>query len=237
MWDVYTAGSIKSYARECRGSGDALHVAPSTKLPVNWKTFLRVDSNKTGLFNFLACKLKSFSVPNCKLLITTYEDRVLSNPQSDVSQLKPCTQDEADGRMLLHAAHAYKHGLKKIIIQATDTDVVVLAIRTAAILQDCKIWIAFGHGKLFRFISAHGIAAALGSERSRGLLFSHAFSGCDTVSAFSGIGKRTAWEIWQSAEVFQTLFCKLSDSPHQITDTEMNILERFVVLLYKRKSP
>ncbi len=30
VWDVYTAGSIKSYARECRGSGDALRVAPST---------------------------------------------------------------------------------------------------------------------------------------------------------------------------------------------------------------
>ncbi len=29
VWDVYTAGSIKSYARECRGSGDALRVAPN----------------------------------------------------------------------------------------------------------------------------------------------------------------------------------------------------------------
>ena len=93
-----------------------------------------------------------------------YEHRVPSSPQSDVSQLEPFIQDEADGRMLLHAAHSYKHGHKKILIQATDTDVVVLAIRTAAILHECEIWVAFGHGKTFRYISAHSIAAALGTE-------------------------------------------------------------------------
>ena len=74
---------------------------------------------------------------------------VLSTSQSDVSQLAPCLQEEADGRMVLHAAHAYKHGLKKIVIQATDTDVVVLVVRTAAILQDFEIWVAFGHRRLF----------------------------------------------------------------------------------------
>ena len=112
-----------------------------------------------------------------------------------MSQLEPCIQDEADGRMLLHAAHSYKHGHKKILIQATDTDIVVLAIRTAAILHECEIWVAFGHGKTFHYISAHSIAAALGTERSRWLLFLHAFSGCDTVSAFCGIGKKTVGSV------------------------------------------
>ena len=139
VWDVYKAGSIMSYAQECCGFVEALRVASNTRFPPNWKTFLRVDSNKTRLFKFLASKLKSFNLPKCKLLITTYEHRVLSSPQSDVSQLEPCIQDEADGRMLLHAAHSYKHGHKKILIQATDTDVVVLAIRTAAILHECEI--------------------------------------------------------------------------------------------------
>ena len=124
-----------------------------------------------------------------------------------MSQLEPCIQDEADGRMLLHAAHSYKHGHKKILIQATDTDIVVLAVRTAAILHECEIWVAFGHGKTFRYISAHSIAAALGTERSRWLLFLHAFSGCESLH-FVGLVRRL-WEVWQSAEVFQTLFSKL----------------------------
>lgn len=53
---------------------------------------------------------------------------------------------------------------------------------------------------IFCYISAHSIAAALGTERSQGL---HAFSGCDKVSAFCGInGKKTVWEVWQSSEVW-----------------------------------
>ena len=43
--------------------------------------------------------------------------------------------------------------------------------------------------------------------------------------------------MWQSAEVFQTLFSKLSDSPNQLTDADIDTLEGFVVLLYKCTSP
>ena len=79
--------------------------------------------------------------------------------------------------MLLHAAHAHGQGHCRILIQATDTDVVVLAITTANSIQDCELWIAFGHGKTFRYILAHAIAAQLGAETSLGLLFLHAISG------------------------------------------------------------
>ena len=41
-------------------------------------------------------------------------------------------------------------------------------------------------------------AAEIGSDVSWGLLFLHAISGCDTVSAFYAIGKRTAWPAWHS---------------------------------------
>ena len=126
VWDVYKVGSLKSYARERRGMGEALRVAASTRLPPNWKMFLRVDSNKTGLFNYLATTLEAFQPQEGTVVLTTCEENVLSNPESDISQLAPCTQDEADGRMLLHAAHAHQHGHRRIMIQATDTDVVVL---------------------------------------------------------------------------------------------------------------
>ena len=81
------------------------------------------------------------------------------------------------------------------MIIATDTDVVVLAIFTAIKLPDCKLFLAFGHGKDFRYISCHEIASTLGAERCSSLLFLHAFSGCDTVSSFNGIGKITAWHV------------------------------------------
>ena len=109
VWEVYKAGSLKSSIRERRGMGEARIVAASTRLLPNWQTFLRVDSNKTGLFSFLASALKAFHPPEGKVVLTTCQEAVISNTERDVSQLAPCAQEEADGRMLLHAAHAHGH--------------------------------------------------------------------------------------------------------------------------------
>ena len=82
-----------------------------------------------------------------------------------------------------------------MMIHATDTDVVVLTIAVSSVLQDCEIWVAFGHGSRLRYIPCHLIAAELGSDASWGLLLTHAISGCDTVYSFYRIGKRTAWAV------------------------------------------
>lgn len=152
-----------------------------------------MDSNKTGLFNFLANQLESFSTAEGKFVLTTCQEKVISNPQSDVSQITPCCQDEADDRIILHVYHAYQQGHHRILIQATDTGVVVLAIRTANILKDCELLIAFGHGKTFLYALSHDITTELVDESCQGFFYLHAISGCDMVSAFCGIGKKTAW--------------------------------------------
>ncbi len=62
-------------------------------------------------------------------------------------------------------------------------------------------------------------------------------SGCDTVSSFSGIGKKTAWDVWKSMPHMTPLFEKLSTEPTQVTDEDMDQLERYVILTYSRTSP
>ena len=110
-----------------------------------------------------------------------------------MSGLQPCTHEEADYQIMLHCAHAHQHGLMKIMIHATDTDVLVLAIATATVLQGCEIWLAFGHGSKFWYIAVHTIAAIFGDNCCKGLLFMHAVSGCDTVSSFNGIGEKNPY--------------------------------------------
>ena len=124
------------------------------------------------------------------------------------------------------------------MLHATDTDVLVyvLAIATASVLEGCEIWLAFGHSKNFRYIAAHTIAAELEDNWCKGLLFMHAFSGCDTVSSFCGIGKKTVFDVWRSLPSLVTLFGCLSETPEAITDDCMGEIERFVVLLYSRTS-
>ncbi len=92
VWDTYKSDSLKAYIRQTRGSGDILRVAANTAIPTNWKTFLRVDSNKMGLFDFLANGVESVVPPDNKIIVTTKGSSVTSVPPSDVSDLQPCTQ-------------------------------------------------------------------------------------------------------------------------------------------------
>ena len=193
--------------RASRGSSESLRVATNTKLPRNWETFIRVDSNKSGLFLSLADAMERCIPPLNKLLITTKEGHSVK-PQCKVSQLGPCSHEEAYGRLLLHVGHVYGQGHRKIMSQASD-DVLVIAIATANIEHGCKLWITFSYCKTFRYVAVHSIANSLGGSCSQGLLFLHAFSGCDTVSSFYAIAKKTMWEVWRSSDVFKTLFMKL----------------------------
>lgn len=138
--------------------------------------------------------------------------------------------------MMLHCFHAYRNGMKRIMVHATDTDVLVLAIVTTIKMEDCELWLAFGHGAHFRYIGAHAIASELGNDYCRGLPFMHAFSGCDTVSSLSSVGKKTAWEVWKSLPEITEVFQRLSATPDEVTEADLKELERYVVLLYSRTS-
>ena len=102
--------------------------------------------------------------------------------------------------------------------------------------QDCEMWVAFGHGSKLRFILSHLIAAKLGNDGSGSILLMHALSGCDTVSAFHGIGKKTAWAVWCSMPHLATVLSRLVRAPSQASPDDLNAIERYVVLLYQRTS-
>ena len=76
----------------------------------------------------------------------------------------------------------------------------------------------------------------MGHERARALPMFHAITGCDTVSFFAGRGKKTAWDVWISNDDIVAILQQLTDSPNEILDDHMNVLERFVILMYERTS-
>jgi hypothetical protein len=91
---------------------------------------------------------------------------------------------------MLHYFYAYTNGMKRIMVHTTDTDVLVLVIPTSISMEDCELWLAFGHSAHFRYIRAHVIASELGNDYCRGLPFMHAISGYDTVSSLNSVGKK-----------------------------------------------
>ena len=83
--------------------------------------------------------------------------------------------------------------MKSVLIKACDTDILVVAVNILATLQDAGlelIWVEFGQGQSIRWLPIHDMVVNLGPEKSSGILFFHAFTGCDVVSAFRGEGKR-----------------------------------------------
>ena len=57
VWHVYLDDSLKKSLREKRGAGQRSKVMGSTRIPSDWKGFLRVDGNKEELFKLIADKV------------------------------------------------------------------------------------------------------------------------------------------------------------------------------------
>ena len=232
VFDCYLVNSLKLQTRTSRGSGQRINVKPSTIIPKQFDKFLSVDSNKEQLFTMIAKILISWHTKR-KLVICTIQEKAYANVEEyDLSVISPCNIEEADGRLLLHAHHAFKSGLKCVTIRTVDSDVVVISLYAFTYMTGtAQLWIDFGVGRYRRLIPIHDIHRNIPQHIITNLPVFHAFTGCDTVSTFCGIGKKTAWNTWMSYPDVSEAFHKLSTTT-TIPDDVMEKIERFVVLMY-----
>ena len=98
------------------------------------------------------------------------------------------------------------------------------------------LWIAFGQGASTRWIPVHEVVSAIGPQKASGLLYFHAFTGCDVVSAFHGKGKKSVWLTWDVCDEVSETFTKLSHCPTEVSDDDLQKLEKFVVHMHDRSS-
>ena len=114
VFDVYLPSSLKSEMRSKRGKGVRRRVAGGNKIPKNWQSFLR-DENKTKLFHFLADKIAEMHTMN--VVIVTKEELALSTQVINLDHLAPCSHEEADTRIFVHAKHAVMEGNQALMIR------------------------------------------------------------------------------------------------------------------------
>ena len=221
-----------------RGQVIRRRVTGTSKTLKNWRSFLRDENNKTEeLFNFLAAKMCQSDTTST--VVVTRGDDAISNKMRSLDAVAPCSHEEADTRVFVHARDSTLEGSKSIFIKANDTDVVVIAVATLPYLQEIGLeimWIAFGQGASARWIPAHDVLTAIGPEKVSGILFFHAFTGCDVASGFRGKGKKSAWLTWNVRDEASETFSKLSHCPSEVSDDDLQTLENFVVLMYDRSS-
>ena len=145
-----------------------------------------------------------------------------------------CHQEEADGRLLFHAIHAAREGYQAVVIYSEDTDVFIMSLAFhdkigASLFQKC------GTKARRRVVDITKVAATFGIDVCRALVGVHAYTGCDTVSAFAGKGKAKALKLLSKNKEIQDTFFKLGQE-WDLSPDLMNKLEAYTSLLYAPKT-
>ena len=184
-------------------------------------------ANKAALAVFLSEYASRHAPQHCQ--ISSYPERrlylaggfkdglltrcVTSTGTQDVPRLFS-SHEEADTRLLLHAWDANNSFASpgRIIIKTPDTDVVVLAVCYYPKLKNTnELWVETGRvtgcTDLWRYIPIHTICDSLGTAFCKIIPAVHALTGCDSVSALHGIGKKTVMKVLleRAAEAFKDL--------------------------------
>ena len=142
--------------------------------------------------------------------------------RQDISELAS-DHEEAYTRIVLHARKAAARGYKQVNILGRETDVLVLILAHREQLFQ-EIWMFAGTSRQRRYIPVHRIP--LSEEKRKSLLAFHAITGCDTTSQFYGVGKASAWKVFDLLEHL--------GEESQISADVLAKAEAFVCKLYHR---
>lgn len=197
VFDRYLALSIKSGTREKR-AGKTKPIRKVVNrgdlgLPKVWKNFLSLNENKEDMANFLSDQLVAYGNAEKEIVVGGGERGSFSSARGQLRTLEG-NHEEADTRLILHALEAIRCGYDRIVVQCRDTDVLLLLLYFLGDQPD--IWIKSGTGKDTKFYPVHDIAKQLSPTAIQNILGFHSISGCDTVSSFGGLGKKTCWKVY-----------------------------------------
>ena len=194
-----------------------------------------MDENKKELFAYLGSHSLNISSDLGTVVTTFGEDAFSNKPDFAMTKVSPTSHEKADTRLILHVTAAINLGKDQILVKTVDSGVLVLCVvllhstpmsNSVSSLEQEKI----------ATLSQPSIAQKLGTQKLAALLGFHAFTGCDTVSAFAARGKRTAWNTWNCYTEVTTALLVLSRPCTDITHEEFKHLERFTILMYDRAS-
>ena len=238
VFDVYREESIKNAERVNKGCTIGIpfrNIAPGHRIQ-QWRKFLSSSAKKANLIRFLVAEWKTPKLRdnlNDKKLYVASEESCLCITKNQWAVVAACglqsNQEEADTRIILHAAHAAEEGYSAVVITAGDTDVLVLCLAFSADIS-CPLFQKCGTKNKVRYLDNTKLRQALGYRVCTALIGMHAYTGCDTVSAFAGRGKLGALKLMRS-EHYQEVFRELGQSWGLSTDL-LKKLQAFTCKLY-----
>ena len=240
IFDVYRENSIKNTEREHRGAeygNEFRNLQPDHKVQ-QWRKFLLNPQNKKALTIFVTKEWKQDKyrrkLTDKVLFVACEEECHQISPEAafTVEELSS-TQEEADTRILLHLSHAARSDYNTLIVASEDTDVFILCVSFKHLIPS-SIFFKCGTQTRVRYISITSIVQALGQNLCSSLLGMHAYTGCDTVSAFAGRGKIGALRIVKEQRSFQEMF-DLLGVEWELSDDLFQMLQNFTCRMYSSR--
>ena len=243
--DMYHPNSVKAVERLRRGSAAKLIVGgENTKKQKEWKSFLKNNENKKQLIEVLLAVWSSDSFKDnirdrVVILICEGEAYEISVEEQQSSCKKITTlkssQEDTDTRVVLYCKRGKENGFKYARLRSPDSDIFFILIYYAQYLQGITILFETGKGNKKRIINVTKIAEKYSQVNCAALLGIHAFTGCDSTSAFIGKGKVKVIGLLKKKENYQRVFSRLGDK-WDISNDLLSALSEFTCALYGKRS-
>jgi hypothetical protein len=231
--------------RKRRGCGEKLIVrSQSTKRPADWPTFLQNDENKVQFVKVMhqvwatstsiAKKLKEKEM-DVTLICEGTAHHLASGDGITISQHEIFTlksnQEETDSRVILYAMHAMDEGFRYVRVISPDSDIFFILLHYALKLNEVTLLFDTGTGNNKKLLNVSQIAAGYGQEYCTALMCLHAFTGCDSTSAFVGKGKAKPIKTMQHCPRFCKILAMLGDE-WEVPAGLMKETEHFTCSMY-----
>ena len=140
------------------------------------------------------------------------------------------SHEEADNRIILHCFHAAQNNCDEIVVHSPDTDVSLLVLYFATEMSK-PLFLQTGTGYHRRLINISVLAEMHDKSVIRAILGFHAFTGCDTTSAFLQRGKMKPLKIMKAKPQFLLAFEALGVND-AVGANLLSDLEQFVCFMY-----
>ena len=144
--------------------------------------------------------------------------------------------------MLLHARHA-SMSCDKFIVSSPDTDIFMIMLSKVAEMNG-QLFMLTGTGNKRRIIDVNSVAEGIyknqnqtyctKSQVMKAFLVFHCFTGCDTVSLFTGRGKLKPLKLLLKNSDYINTFSSLGEDIELDKETGKK-LERFALQMYGKK--
>ena len=127
--------------------------------------------------------------------------------------------------------YAKKNGYKNIIVRSPDSDIFFILLSYVHDLSGITVFFETGNKNKRKLINITSLGLNYSEQYCKALLGIHAFTGCDSTSAFKGKGKVSRIQLMLKDDLILNACSAIGDS-WVLSNNILEVLERLTCRMY-----